>query len=88
MTTNARRQPLTTVLLVQNGILSILDPSESLYPPPSYQASDFKRSLEKLGFGGLSSAEKSLLVRRFDPIEEGMVSARDVDNKYQINARC
>lgn len=41
---------------------------------PPCQASEFKRSLEKLGFGGLSSAEKSLLVRRFDPVEEGMVS--------------
>ena len=40
------------------------------------QASDFKRGLEKLGVGGLSSSEKSLLVRRFDPMEEGMVRER------------
>ncbi|CAN0343330.1 unnamed protein product, partial [Pylaiella littoralis] len=38
------------------------------------KASDFKRSLEKLGFGGLGSAEKSLLVKRFDPAEEGMIN--------------
>eukprot|EP00903_Cladosiphon_okamuranus_P008645 g8289.t1 len=38
------------------------------------KASDFKRSLERLGFGGLSSAEKSLVVRRFDPVEEGMIN--------------
>ena len=34
--------------------------------------------MEKLGLGGLSSSEKSLLVRRFDPMEEGMVRERAV----------
>ncbi|CAM9116657.1 unnamed protein product, partial [Hapterophycus canaliculatus] len=50
--------------------LSKHDPEETGF----VKASDFKRSLEKLGYGGLSSAEKSLLVRRFDPAEEGMIN--------------
>ena len=40
-----------------------------------WQASDFKMGLKKIGLGGLSSTERSLLVRRFDPGEEGMVRA-------------
>lgn len=64
--------------------LYLLDALESLYPCLWYQASDFKRSLEKLGFGGLGSAEKSLLVKRFDPAEEGMVSARDINNSRTV----
>lgn len=38
------------------------------------QGSEFKQALERLGVGGLSAGEKSLLVRRFDPLEDGVVS--------------